>query len=74
MNDSRRQKLDRRKRKILDRLAPRAWAPQDAPMFTARAIQYELVDRVRGLASACLCVHADRAGSGRCTRWPNGPG
>ncbi|KKL94739.1 hypothetical protein LCGC14_1861650 [marine sediment metagenome] len=51
MNDSRRQKLERRKRKILDRLAPRAWAPQDAPMFTASPIQYELADRVRGLAS-----------------------
>ena len=65
MSDSRRQKLERRKRKILDRLAPRAWAPQDAPMFTARPIQYELADRVRGLASGgigAMHVLAQRTG------------
>ena len=65
MNDSRRQKLQRRKRKILDRLAPRAWAPQDAPMFTAGPIEYELADRVRGLASGgigAMHVLAQRTG------------
>ena len=51
MSNSRHKKLERRKRKILDRLAPRAWAPQDDPMFTARNIHYELADRMRGLGS-----------------------
>ena len=51
MSDSRRKKLDRRKRKILDRLAPRAWTPQDAPMLAASNIQYELAGRVRGLGA-----------------------
>ena len=51
MNDSRRKKLERRKGKILDRLAPRAWAPQQAPMFTARNIHYELANRLRGLGA-----------------------
>ena len=49
MSNSRRKKLERRKGKILDRLAPRAWEPQDEPMFTARNIHYELGDRVHGL-------------------------
>jgi len=49
VSNSRRKKLARRKRKILDRLAPRAWEPQDEPMFTARNIHYELADRVHGL-------------------------
>ncbi|HUT93070.1 MAG TPA: transposase, partial [Thermoguttaceae bacterium] len=49
MSNSRHKELERRKRKILDRLAPRAWPPQDDPMFTARNIHYELADRVRGL-------------------------
>jgi hypothetical protein len=43
--------LARRKGRILDRLAPRAWAPQDDPMFAARNIHYELADRTRGLAA-----------------------
>ena len=51
MSNSRHKKLARRKGKILDRLAPRAWGPQDAPMFTASNIHYELADRVRGLGS-----------------------
>lgn len=51
MNDSRLKKLERRKRKILDRLTPRAWAPQDGPMFSASSIQYELAGRVRGLGA-----------------------
>jgi len=49
VSNSRRKKLERRKGKILDRLAPRAWEPQDAPMFTARNIHYALADRVHGL-------------------------
>lgn len=51
MSNSRYKKLARRKGKILDRLAPRAWGPQDDPMFTASNIHYELADRVRGLGA-----------------------
>lgn len=51
MSNSRHKKLERRKRKILDRLAPRAREPQDAPMFTASNIHYELADRVQGLGT-----------------------
>jgi hypothetical protein len=47
---SRPQKLVNRKRRIQYRLRERTWAPQDRPMFAARNIQYELADRVRGLA------------------------
>jgi len=49
VSDSRRKKLARRKRRILDRLAPRAWEPQDKPMLAARNIHYALADRVHGL-------------------------
>ncbi len=51
MSNSRRKKLERRKRKILDRLAPRAWSPQDDPMLAASNIQYELAGTVRGLGA-----------------------
>lgn len=49
MSGSRLQKLVNRKRRIQDRLRPRAWSPQDQPMFTASNIHYELAERVRGL-------------------------
>ena len=49
MSDSRHKKLERRKRKVLARLADRTREEPAYPMFTARNIRYELADRVRGL-------------------------
>ena len=51
MKTNRHQKLARRKRRIERRLRPRTWTAQPKPMYTARNIQYEHSDRVRGLAS-----------------------
>jgi Transposase DDE domain group 1 len=48
---SRHQTLARRKRRIERRLRPRTWTAQPKPMYTARNIQYEHGDRIRGLAS-----------------------
>jgi Transposase DDE domain group 1 len=42
--------MARRKRRIERRLRPRTWTAQPTPMYTARNIQYEHSDRVRGLA------------------------
>jgi len=50
VSNSRRKKLERRKRKILWRLQERHWADQPDPMFTARNIHYDLADKARGLA------------------------
>ncbi|MGB2986013.1 MAG: IS1380 family transposase [Phycisphaerae bacterium] len=50
MSNSRRKKLERRKRKILWRLRERHWEDQPDPMFTARNIHYDLADKARGLA------------------------
>ncbi len=49
MSDSRRKKLERRKRRILWRLRERQWPEQAKPMFAARNIHYELADKARGL-------------------------
>ena len=51
MSNSRREKLERRKRKILWRLRNRNWDEQPAPMFTASNIHYELAERTGGLAA-----------------------
>ena len=51
MKTSRHQNVARRKRRIERRLRPRTWKAQPKPMYTARNIQYEHSDRVRGLAS-----------------------
>jgi len=51
VSTSRHQKLARRKRRIEQRLQPRTWPAQPAPMYTAGNIQYEHSDRVRGLES-----------------------
>ena len=50
MSNSKHKKLERRKRKILDRLAG-PMVDQGHPMLTASNIGYELADRVRGLSS-----------------------
>jgi DDE family transposase len=44
-------KIARRRRRIERRLRPRTWTAQPRPMYTARNIQYEHSDRVRGLES-----------------------
>jgi len=41
-------KLRRRKRRIEQRLGPVTWPEQDAPMFSARNLQYDLAERTRG--------------------------
>ena len=51
MKTSRHQNLARRKRRIEQRLRPRAWRAQLTPMYRASNIHYEHHDRVRGLAS-----------------------
>lgn len=51
MSNSKREKLERRKRKILWRLRSRNWDEQPAPMFTASNIHYEPAERARGLAA-----------------------
>ena len=45
------EKVARRRRRIERRLRPRTWKAQPTPMYTARNMQYEHSDRVRGLAS-----------------------
>jgi hypothetical protein len=47
----RREQVARRRRRMERRLRPRTWTAQPNPMYTARNIQYEHSDRVRGLAS-----------------------
>ncbi len=47
---SRRQKLERRKRRIKNRLRDRRWKAQKKPMFRATNIRYDVADRDRGLA------------------------
>jgi hypothetical protein len=47
----RQRKIARRRRRIERRLRPRTWTAQPRPMYTARNIQYEHSDRVRGLES-----------------------
>ncbi len=49
MSTSRARKLANRKRRIQNRLRVREWVPQDAPMFTASNIRYELAEKTRGL-------------------------
>jgi len=50
-SERRRAKVARRRRRIERRLRPRTWSAQPRPMYTARPIQYEHSDRVRGLGS-----------------------
>ncbi len=42
--------LRRRKQRIERRLRPRAWEPQQNPMFRASNIHYEMAERTRGFA------------------------
>ena len=44
----RKQKLVNRKHRIQYRMRDRHWTDQPRPMFSARNIHYELVDRARG--------------------------
>jgi hypothetical protein len=46
--------LQRRRQRLLDRIAPRPAAESDAPMITAANIHYEPGERVRGLAPGGL--------------------
>jgi hypothetical protein len=50
-HERRQRKIARRRRRIERRLGPRTWTAQPRPMYTARNIQYEHSDRVRGLES-----------------------
>lgn len=56
MSTSRQQTLARRKRRIAQRLQPRTWPAQGAPMYTATNIQYEHSERVRGLDTGGIGV------------------
>ena len=49
MNDTTRQKLLRRKRRIRRRLRPRKFRPQPRPVLTARNIHYDIADRTRAI-------------------------
>ena len=51
VSKSRQQRLRNRKRRIERRLQERNWPAQEAPMFQASNIHYELAERTRGLAS-----------------------
>src|SRR3972149_6425844 len=51
VSKSRQQRLRNRKRRIERRLKERNWPAQEAPMFQASNIHYELAERTRGLAS-----------------------
>jgi hypothetical protein len=53
---SRHQNVARRKQRIDRRLRARTWQAQPKPMYTARNIQYEHSDRVRGLASGGIAA------------------
>lgn len=50
MNSNVLNKLRQRKRRILRRIENRPGPPRECPMITASNIQYELADRVGGLA------------------------
>ena len=50
MNDTTRQKWERRKRRIAKRLRPRKFRPRCKPMFAARNIHYDMADRTRAIA------------------------
>lgn len=50
MNKIRRQLSLRRKQRIQQRLKPRNWSEQKAPMLSASNLRYELAERIRGLA------------------------
>ncbi|MGH7178377.1 MAG: transposase, partial [Tepidisphaeraceae bacterium] len=51
MKNTSTQKLARRKRRIAKRLDPRRkWSAREHPMFTARAIHYEVAERDRGIS------------------------
>jgi hypothetical protein len=43
--------LQRRRQRLLDRIAPRPAPERDAPMITAANIHYELGQRTHGLAA-----------------------
>jgi len=49
VSKSKQQKLKNRKRRMTNRLRPKAWKAQPTPMFSASNIHYELSDRTRGL-------------------------
>ena len=51
MKTSRAKILRNRKRRIEYRLRQRDWPNQDAPLFAARNIQYELAEKTRGLGT-----------------------
>ena len=51
-----RARVTRRRRRIERRLRPRTWTAHPKPMYTARNIQYEHSDRVRGLESGGIGV------------------
>jgi hypothetical protein len=51
---SEQRKLIERKRRIVYRLRSRSWSAQERPMLSARNIQYDLSDKVRGLACGGL--------------------
>lgn len=51
MNDYTRKMVNRRKRRIENRLRDRVWQAQEKPMFSASNIRYEMGDRQRGLAA-----------------------
>src|SRR5262245_64247719 len=48
--------LQRRRQRLLDRIAPRPAPESDSPMITASNIHYELGERARGLAPAALAA------------------
>src|SRR3972149_4193946 len=52
----RRAKVAQRRRRIERRLRPLTWTAQPRPMYTARNIQYEPSDRVRGLGGGGTCL------------------
>jgi DDE family transposase len=52
VNSNRRKKLDRRKRRIQQRLAGPILRPRQEPMFAASNIHFEVADRARGLNCA----------------------
>jgi len=56
VNTTTQQKVRRRKRRIAKRLRPRRWRPQAKPMFSARNVQYQVADRVRGLGCGGIGV------------------
>lgn len=49
MNESTRQRLKNRKRRILHRLRDMVWSPQDEPMFLGTNVHYEMAERTRAI-------------------------